>query len=141
MTGLRLTPEQLAAYQQGREMAVPESDVLAACLQYANLHQRVAWAQRMNTGAWEIDEGQDDSGQRPGRFIRFGFPGLSDIVGQLKDGRWLAFETKRAGKKPTRGQLAFLALVNTHNGLAGWGGLEELEQLLKERSPWPTRRG
>lgn len=98
-----------------------ESDVLSACLHLLSVHPAVAWAARMNTGAYEVD----------GRYVRFGFVGCSDIMGQMKDGRLLAFECKRPGGKLTWEQEAFLDRVRRHKGLAGWGGVKELEEMLR----------
>lgn len=89
-----------------RGPVTPESAILAGCLQLLAVHPKVAWAERMNTGAMKLE----------GRFIKFGFPGLSDIIGQLKTGAFLAVEVKRAGKLPTSHQNAFLGRVNLAGG-------------------------
>jgi len=91
-----------------------EHQTQAAILRYLAISPRVAWAQRMNTGAIKIPaaNGRD-------RFVRFGFPGCSDIIGQLKDGRFLAIEVKSPVGRATEAQDAFLALVATHGGVAG----------------------
>jgi hypothetical protein len=52
------------------------------------------------------------------RFLRFAFPGCSDILGQLASGHLLAIEVKRPSTQPTPEQAAFLAQVNTAGGLA-----------------------
>jgi len=52
------------------------------------------------------------------RFIKFGFKGLSDIIGMLKDGRFLAVEIKRPGGKLTTNQREFLTLVAHAKGVA-----------------------
>jgi hypothetical protein len=88
----------------------PEKDVLSACLEFLAIHPKVAWAERQNVGGMEKD----------GRFIKFGFAGMADITGQMKDGRRLEIETKKRGKKPTPEQNAFLYLVNKNHGLALW---------------------
>ena len=62
----------------------------------------------MNSGAYEVDS----------RFIRFGFKGCSDIIGQLKDGRFLAIEAKRPGGLPTPDQINFMLKVARHKGVA-----------------------
>lgn len=110
---------------QGMPAPIPESDVLRAVLGVCNAHPRVAWAERMNTGAMK----------KGPHYVRFGFPGLSDVIGQLRDGRFLAIETKRVGKKATTEQLEFLGKVSRAGGLAfvAWSaadavrGLDELE--------------
>lgn len=122
---MRWSEIQLAAYQSGKRQAmeIPERDHLKACLEYFEVHPKVAWCARMNTGQWTVEE----------RVIRFGFAGLSDIIGQLKDGRFLAFECKRVGKLPTEHQAAFLALVTLSMGVAGYGQLDDA-MLLMERA-------
>lgn len=67
-----------------------------------------------------------------GRWIEFGFSGLSDIIGQLKlDGRILAIEVKSAGGQVSPSQAAFLDLVRQHGGVAGVvRSIEDAEKLL-----------
>jgi hypothetical protein len=87
---------------------VPEAQILSAVLQAIKLHPRVGWAHRFNTGGAHYGE----------QYVAFGFAGLSDILGQLKDGRFLAIEVKRAGKVPTEGQVEFMGKVARFNGVA-----------------------
>jgi hypothetical protein len=95
---------------------VAERDVLKACLDYLALRGWLAW--RNNTGAFAGTH----NGKR--RFVRFGMPGASDILGLIPnapDGRcgvFLAIETKRPGKPPTEAQDAFLANVRAAGGVA-----------------------
>lgn len=89
---------------------VAERDVLKAAIQLLALHPRVAWAHRFNSGAYADG----------GRFIRFGFVGCPDIIGQMTDGRILCLEIKRPGKKPSDAQVTFLARVKKHGGVAFW---------------------
>jgi hypothetical protein len=53
------------------------------------------------------------------RFVRFGFVGCSDLIGQLRDGRFLAIECKNEEGTLTEEQTAFLERVNRHGGVAG----------------------
>lgn len=62
----------------------PESAVLKAVLMALAMDRRVAWFARMNTGALRTEE----------RFIKFGSPGMPDVVGYLHGGRMLAVECK-----------------------------------------------
>lgn len=87
--------------------ALLESEVMPAVLKTLQFHPRVAWAYRFNTGAMEID----------GRYISFAFKGCADILGQMKDGRFLAVECKRPGKRATSDQAAFLETVNRNGGV------------------------
>lgn len=68
----------------------------------------IVWYARMNTGA-----------AYGAQFVRFGFPGLSDIIGQLRDGRFFAIEAKRPGQPATQDQQAFLHWVRSNSGIAG----------------------
>ncbi len=96
-----------------RALAPSEAQTQQSILRYLAISPRVAWAQRMNTGAIKIPVpgGRD-------RFVRFGFPGCPDILGQLIDGRLLAVEVKSPSGRASEAQEAFLALVATHGGVA-----------------------
>ena len=109
MKNLRLTEEQFAERQKGKPLRPYERDVQEAVLTLLKMHPKIVFAARMNSGATKIGE----------RFIRFGFPGLSDIIGQTLDGRMVAIEVKREGERPTEEQQAFLQMVAQHNGIAG----------------------
>ena len=92
-----------------------EHQVQTACLQYLAVCPSVAWAERMNTGAVKIPAIDG----KPPRFVRYGFPGCSDILGQMKDGRVLAIEVKSAVGRATESQAAFLKRVATYGGVSG----------------------
>jgi len=64
------------------------------------VHPKVAWAYVTSAGTVK--------GMGGGRPFRIGFPGLSDIIGQMCDGRLLAIEVKVPGKKPTVDQIVFI---------------------------------
>lgn len=85
-----------------------EAAVLKAVLRALALHPRVAWAHRMNVGAFRDGD----------RYVRVGFVGCSDIIGQTTDGRFLAVEVKRPGGKPTEAQVEFLGRVQRAGGVA-----------------------
>ena len=99
-----------------------ESDLVTEALRFLNrIPGVVAW--RTNVGAVSADH----KGKR--RFVRFGFPGLSDIIGwserphgpQVPEGlRWasfLAVECKSATGRLTPQQQGFLDLVNKAGGI------------------------
>ena len=90
-----------------------EHQVQTACLQYLAVCPQVAWAERMNSGAVKIPVpgGKD-------RFIRYGFPGCADIIGQLKDGRFLAIEVKSPIGRVTDQQQKFLNRVADNKGVS-----------------------
>jgi len=111
---MRITEQHYAGYiarKAGATAKPPlESDVLKEVMRALRLCRRVAWFARMNTGALESPDGQ--------RWIRFGLPGMSDILGQTTDGRLLAIEVKRIKGNPTMQQRAFLARVSESGGIA-----------------------
>jgi hypothetical protein len=79
-----------------------ESDVLVAVLEALELLRqqgKVGRFWRQNTGAHQID----------GRYVRYGTPGCPDILGWLKNGRFMCIEIKRPGGELTPDQAAFLA--------------------------------
>lgn len=118
-----------------KALAPTEHQTQAAILRYLAISPRVAWAERMNTGAIKIPaaNGRD-------RFVRFGFPGCPDIIGQLTDGRLLAIEVKSLIGKATAKQSDFLSLVRRHHGVAGIAhSVEDVAALLSAASPWPFR--
>lgn len=82
----------------------------------------------MNVGAVKIP----DSGRKRGyRFVRFAFPGCSDLIGQTAQGRFLAVEIKRPGEHPTAEQRAFLATVAQSGGVSGVArSIEDCRRLL-----------
>jgi hypothetical protein len=67
-----------------RRPVLAEAGALLEVLQALRAHPAVAWVERMNTGAAKLGR----------RFVRFGFPGCPDVLGQLHDGRLLAVEVK-----------------------------------------------
>lgn len=84
-----------------------ENIVLQQCLIYLNC--RGIFAFRNNTGALKIGK----------RFVRFGYPGSSDIIGILPDGRFLAVECKRENGGILSGkQVEFLSRIKENGGVA-----------------------
>lgn len=91
-----------------RTNAAPEQAALAEVLKALRSHSAVAWVERMNSGAAHIGN----------RFVKFGFTGCPDVLGQLRDGRLLGVEVK-AGKGRLRpDQTIVLERINTAGGLA-----------------------
>jgi hypothetical protein len=89
---------------------IPEKEVVKECLEYLQSLGIYAW--RQNTGAGQY---QDSSGQK--RFVRFGIPGVSDILGILPNGRFLAVECKSETGKLSDSQAEFLAEIKQRGGL------------------------
>ena len=62
----------------------------------------------MNSGATRIGN----------RFVKFGFVGCPDVLGQLRDGRLLGVEVKAPKGKLRPEQAVFLERINSAGGLA-----------------------
>jgi hypothetical protein len=77
-------------------------------------HPLVAWSMTTTTGTYKISRGGGV------QYVTLGFKGLSDIIGQLKDGRLLAIEVKKPKEYPREEQLDFLRNVALNNGFAFW---------------------
>jgi hypothetical protein len=73
-------------------------------------HRRVAWVMR-----YSVAHSMTFT-PNGGRF-KIGNAGVSDIIGQLKDGRFLAVEVKVAPNKATEKQQQFLDQVNRNRGV------------------------
>ena len=62
------------------------------------------------------------------RFVRFGVPGVSDIIGCGPDGRFCAFEAKVGYRTTTDDQDAFILAVKRNHGVAfAFWSLAELQ--------------
>jgi len=113
----------LVGVEKRRSRPDLESTELRAVRQYLGTHPRVAWHARINGGAME----REYQGRKV--FVRFNDPPagtrLPDVIGQLRDGRFLAFECKAKGSRPLPEQQAFLDLVDRMHGVSGWGGIDE----------------
>ena len=84
-----------------------EAAALMEVMKALRNHSAVAWCERQNSGAAKVG----------GRFIRFGWRGCSDIIGQLKDGRLLACEVKAPKGKLREEQQTFINQVNHAGGV------------------------
>ncbi len=84
-----------------------ETHLVSACLDYLHLAGVFAW--RVNSGAVKLGK----------RFIRFGsINGVSDIIGVMEGGRFLAIECKVRPNKLTPEQKAFLNTISEMGGKA-----------------------
>ena len=88
--------------------ARPEAAALREVLQALNAHPAVAWVERMNSGAVKIGS----------RFVRFGWKGCPDVLGQLNDGRLLGVEVKAKKGKLRPEQTLFLERIRRAGGVA-----------------------
>lgn len=99
-----------------------ETQVLRACLDYLSYRGIFHW--RANQGAIPLPGG----GFR--RFV--GMKGISDILGVLPGGRFLAIECKRPGGRESPSQVEFQERVVSLGGVAMCvSSVEELEEDLK----------
>ena len=104
----------MAADLFGLEQTAPrknerkEAAALVEVLQALRTHAAVAWCERMNSGAFRMGA----------RFVRFGWPGCPDVLGQLKDGRLLGVEVKSPTGKLRPEQADFLDRVRAAGGVA-----------------------
>ncbi len=94
--------------QTPRTNSRPEAAALVEVLKALRTHPAVAWCERMNSGAAKVG----------GRFIRFGWPGCPDVLGQLKDGRLLGVEVKAQAGRLRPEQALFLERIRCAGGMA-----------------------
>ena len=99
-----------AATAPARKHAQREQPILNAILQMLRLHPKVAWVARINSGAYKTPDG---------RYIRFGFPGCPDVLGQMRDGRILMIEVKAHDGRVTPEQAHMISVSRAYNGVAG----------------------
>ena len=86
----------------------PEAAALVEVLKAVRAHPLVEWCERMNSGAAKVGN----------RFIRFGWPGFPDVLGQLKDGRLLGMEVKAKAGRLRPEQAVFLERIRGAGGVA-----------------------
>ena len=86
----------------------PEAAALVEVLKALRAHPAVAWVERMNSGAARMGA----------RFVRFGWPGCPDVLGQLRDGRLLGVEVKAPTGKLRPEQSVFLERIRGAGGVA-----------------------
>ena len=94
--------------QPKRHYDKPEAAALVEVLKAVRAHPLVAWAERQNSGAAKVGN----------RFIRFGWPGCPDVLGQLKDGRLLGVEVKAKTGRLRPEQTIFLERIRGAGGVA-----------------------
>ena len=103
----------VAADLFGLEHAAPrkvdrkEAAALVEVLRALRNHGAVAWCERMNSGAAKMGS----------PFVRFGWPGCPDVLGQLKDGRLLGVEVKGSTGRLRPEQSVFLERIASAGGV------------------------
>lgn len=105
-----------------RIKSAKESVLQGEILHYLRVHPKVAWAAKVGSGAFQTE----------GRYIKMGFVGCPDIIGQLAgSGKFLGIEVKRPGGKVTIPQQTMIDRINAAGGLAGvCYSLEDVDKLL-----------
>lgn len=98
-----------------------EQDLVRSALHLLQAFGCFVW--RQNQGGMKTQSG----------YVRFSHAnGISDIIGVMPDGRFLAAEAKMPGNKPTREQRAFLDTINEQGGLGVvFYNLDELADAVK----------
>ena len=82
-----------------------ERDLQTAILTYLRAQRIPCW--KIGSGAFRVG----------GRYVRMGQRGMSDILGILPGGRFLAVEVKLPGRPVSPEQRAFLELVRAAGGV------------------------
>lgn len=85
-----------------------ESAALVEVLKALRAHPAVSWCERMNSGAARMGS----------RFVRFGFKGCPDVLGQLRDGRLLGVEVKGPTGRLRPEQSIVLGRIRDAGGVA-----------------------
>jgi len=102
----------------------PEGAVVNEILEYLQLCRIYAWRNSVGAVTVKNPRGRD-------RFLRFGKPGSSDILGILPDGRFLAIECKTATGRLSVMQRDFIEDIRSRGGVAFVArGVEDVEKNL-----------
>lgn len=88
-----------------------EKEIQDGILDYLRRVKHI-YCMRMNVGAMRTEHAGVT------HFVRFGSKGMSDIIGVMKGGRFLAIEVKRRGGRVSPEQREFIRQVNAEGGLA-----------------------
>jgi hypothetical protein len=91
-----------------------EGAVLNMILTALKIHPKIVWFERMNSAAGKLIYPDGNTSQ----FMRFGFVGMPDILGQVVGGRLLAIEVKKPSGRVSDDQQEFIDLANKHGAIA-----------------------
>ena len=109
-----------------KQMKIKETDLQKQICNWLNYQGHFCWRTNVGLAFYNAPSGKK-------RAFKSGFKGLADIIGILRDGRFLAIECKVGYKKPTTEQQQFLGEINQRGGLAFWTtDLDRAIYLLKE---------
>ncbi len=92
-------------------MEESEKDIQNTIISYLNIAGHYCW--RNNSGVMKAEY------KGKSRIWRAGLKGSADIIGVSKDGKFIAIEVKRRGKKPNPCQEAFLKEIKNRGGHSG----------------------
>lgn len=88
-----------------------ETDIQNAILEYLWYNKIFAWRNN-NTPVYDV------GGNRFRRMPKWSMKGVSDILGVLPDGKFLAIEVKRKGAYPSKEQKKFMQGITDSGGRA-----------------------
>jgi hypothetical protein len=91
-----------------------EGAVLNMILTALKIHPKIVWFERMNSAAGKLIYPDGNTSQ----FMRFGFVGMPDILGQVVGGRLLAIEVKKPSGRVSDGQQAFISKAEQNGAIA-----------------------
>lgn len=86
---------------------------VATCLEWLKTSRKIIWYARINSAAGRLIFPDGSTSQ----FMRFGFVGCPDFIGQLPGGRFFGIETKSADGGISADQAAFMDVANKGGGL------------------------
>lgn len=85
---------------------------------------------------WRLNVG---AAQQGSRFVRFGFPGLSDFLGLVRTGRLIAIEAKSERGRQSDAQRVFQSAIESMCGLYVVArSVADIEIILERECPSPT---
>jgi len=95
-----------------------ESKLQAKIVKALMQHPRVKWVMVITSGTFKKGKSYMSIGKY--HYLGDTHDGMSDIIGQMIDGSFLAIEVKKIGEEPTEDQTKFLNIVKMNNGVSGW---------------------
>ena len=106
----------------GQRSTIPlERQVLKAVYAFLHHHPRVAFVDRRQSGLLQSED----------RMIRVGKPGILDLSGMMKGGRYFEIEVKRPGLFPTELQWKRIYMIRASGGIADTAtSVEDAQRIL-----------